>query len=1079
MESRPRVVKSWSNGILVSAVAGFVETFPESLLLLPNRMAGEEMAHHLAASAGVHAITLVELAAELARPAMATRGLGPLSRLGREAVAARVIHAADSERELKYFGPVAKSPGFARALARTVSELRLAGVRPASLSGTSASADDLSRLLRRYEDELLERRLVDLADVLALAAEAAHESRHRLLDLPVAMLDASLDTPAHRELARAVTAHAPHVLAAVPATDTYAEQILGVPAEDLDPAALRNSLEHMRRFLFSPLAPEAAPEDGRFQMFSAPGEGLEAVEIVRRILRLARSGTRFDQVAILLRNPERYQPMIEEALRRARIPAYFSRGTARPEPAGRAFLALLACAAERLSASRFAEYLSLGQVPEPQPAGAPPASPLTWIGAEPGPDDELLGAASRAEAEASEDTSTGRPRSLNGWEKLLVDAAVIGSRDRWQRRLAGLRAELELQKGLLEQTDPDRAASIVRRLETLGDLEHFALPVIETLAALPDAAPWSEWQHHLERLARTVLRDPDPVLAVLAEFEPMGDVGPASLEEVFEVLSERLRFLRRDPPRRRWGRVFVGPVEEARGCEFGVVFLPGLSEGLFPRRALEDPLLLDDFRRALNAELPLRASRAEEERLRLHGAAGAARDFFIASYSRMDVAEARPRVPSFYALELPRAIQGSLPALKDFERLAREAAPARLNRPAPLDIADAIDDAEYDVVAIEKAQSGSPGGARYLVEANAHLARSLRARWTRWKPAWKEADGLITSERSALDALAEHRLTARPWSPSALERFAVCPYRFALAGIHGLRPREESAPLEQLDPLTRGALFHAVQFALLGDLRDAGLLPVDPAHLEQALEHADAALVRVAGEYEEQLAPAIPRVWRSGIEDLRTDLRGWLQHAAQNDQEWMPAHFELGFGLEGLGLKWSGARGPESVRDPASAREPVSLAEGVRLRGSIDLVERHTARQVLRITDHKTGKPLERPPAFVGGGKALQPLLYSLAASILLGQPVESGRLFYSTQRGGYQQMGVPVNDRARGFLARFLGDVDGSIAGGFLPPAPEKDACEYCDYRVVCGPYEEQRTVRKDRRDERMEALIEIRGMA
>jgi len=1079
MESRPRVVKSWSNGILVSAVAGFVETFPESLLLLPNRMAGEEMAHHLAASAGVHAITLVELAAELARPAMATRGLGPLSRLGREAVAARVIHAADSERELKYFGPVAKSPGFARALARTVSELRLAGVRPASLSGTSASADDLSRLLRRYEDELLERRLVDLADVLALAAEAAHESRHRLLDLPVAMLDASLDTPAHRELARAVTAHAPHVLAAVPATDTYAEQILGVPAEDLDPAALRNSLEHMRRFLFSPLAPEAAPEDGRFQMFSAPGEGLEAVEIARRILRLARAGTRFDQVAILLRNPERYQPMIEEALRRARIPAYFSRGTARPEPAGRAFLALLACAAERLSASRFAEYLSLGQVPEPQPAGAPPASPLTWIGAEPGPDDELLGAASRAEAEASEDTSTGRPRSLNGWEKLLVDAAVIGSRDRWQRRLAGLRAELELQKGLLEQTDPDRAAYIVRRLETLGDLEHFALPVIETLAALPDAAPWSEWQHHLERLARTVLRDPDPVLAVLAEFEPMGDVGPASLEEVFEVLSERLRFLRRDPPRRRWGRVFVGPVEEARGCEFGVVFLPGLSEGLFPRRALEDPLLLDDFRRALNAELPLRASRAEEERLRLHGAAGAARDFFIASYSRMDVAEARPRVPSFYALELPRAIQGSLPALKDFERLAREAAPARLNRPAPLDIADAIDDAEYDVVAIEKAQSGSPGGARYLVEANAHLARSLRARWTRWKPAWKEADGLITSERSALDALAEHRLTARPWSPSALERFAVCPYRFALAGIHGLRPREESAPLEQLDPLTRGALFHAVQFALLGDLRDAGLLPVDPAHLEQALEHADAALVRVAGEYEEQLAPAIPRVWRSGIEDLRTDLRGWLQHAAQNDQEWMPAHFELGFGLEGLGLKWSGARGPESVRDPASAREPVSLAEGVRLRGSIDLVERHTARQVLRITDHKTGKPLERPPAFVGGGKALQPLLYSLAASILLGQPVESGRLFYSTQRGGYQQMGVPVNDRARGFLARFLGDVDGSIAGGFLPPAPEKDACEYCDYRVVCGPYEEQRTVRKDRRDERMEALIEIRGMA
>lgn len=1074
--SRQRVIQSWSNGILISAVARFVEAYPESLLLLPNRMAYEGMAHHGASVVGVHAMTVVELAAELARPAMAARGLGPLSRLGREAVAARIIHLAYSGRELKYFEPVARSPGFSRALAVTIADLRMAQVPPADLAGRSASADDLARLLQRYEHELQQRQLVDLAGILNLATEGARDSPNRLLGLPVALLDPALDTPAHRQLVRAITARASHVLAAAPGTDSYAEQILEVDAENLDQGPAGTSLEHLRRFLFLPSAPEPAPrrapDDGRFQLFSAPGEGLEAVEIARRILRLARAGRRFDEIAILLRNPDRYQPMVEEALRRAKVPAYFSRGTARPEPAGRAFLALLACAAERLSASRFAEYLSLGQVPEP----ASRVTPAEWVGADPGADDELLSDGLRADTAGPEEAANGLSRSLNGWEKLLVDAAVI-SGDRWKRRLAGLRAELELQKGLLEQTEPDRAASITRRLESLGELEHFALPLIETLAVLPVAASWSEWEQHLGNLARKALRDPDPVLAVLAEFEPMGDVGPASLEEVFEVLSERLRFLRRDPPRRHWGRVFVGPVEEARGCEFGVVFLPGLSEGLFPRRALEDPLLLDDFRREMNAQLPLRAGRAEEERRRLHVAAGAARDLFVASYSRMDVAEARPRVPSFYALELPRAIQGSLPALKDFERLAREAAPARLNRPAPLEAGEAIDDAEYDVVALEgageKVQAGTPGGARYLVEANAHLARSLRARWTRWKTTWREADGLITADRAALDVLAEHRLTARPWSPSALERFAVCPYRFALAGIFGLRPRDEAAPLEQLDPLTRGALFHAVQFALLRDLQDGGLLPVTPERLEQVLELADAALTRVAGEYEEQLAPAIPRVWRSAIEDLRTDLRGWLQHTAQNDQEWMPAHFELGFGLAGAGLKLSGGR------DPASKADPVALDEGVQLRGSIDLVERNLTRNVLRITDHKTGKPLERPPAFVGGGKTLQPLLYALAAAGLTGQPVESGRLFYSTQRGGYQQMAVLVNDRARAFLRRFLGDVDGSIGGGFLPPAPEKDACEYCDYRAACGPYEQQRSGRKDRRDERMEALIEIRGMA
>ena len=88
--------------------------------------------------------------------------------------------------------------------------------------------------------------------------------------------------------------------------------------------------------------------------FSAPGEGREAVEIARRILREARAGVRFDEMAVLVRSPQHYVGLIEHALRRAKVPAWFSRGTRRPLTAGRAFLALLACAAEQLSASRFA-----------------------------------------------------------------------------------------------------------------------------------------------------------------------------------------------------------------------------------------------------------------------------------------------------------------------------------------------------------------------------------------------------------------------------------------------------------------------------------------------------------------------------------------------------------------------------------------------------------------------------------------------------------------------------------------------------------------------------------------------------
>jgi RecB family exonuclease len=215
-------------------------------------------------------------------------------------------------------------------------------------------------------------------------------------------------------------------------------------------------------------------------------------------------------------------------------------------------------------------------------------------------------------------------------------------------------------------------------------------------------------------------------------------------------------------------------------------------------------------------------------------------------------------------------------------------------------------------------------------------------------------------------------------------------------------------------------------------------------------------LDRVAAKYQEKLAPAIPRVWKSEIEDLRTDLRGWLQHVARNDDDWEPAKFELEFG------------------DP-----PLALAEGVNLRGRIDLIEKNISRDAFRVTDHKTGKRPDTIPRWVGGGRSLQPLLYGLAAEQLLGSPVEAGRLLYATQRGGYTPVEIKLDERARQFLQKLLGDIDASIASGFLPPAPAKDACEICDYRIVCGPYEERRLGKKDRHDVRLEPLTEIRGMA
>jgi RecB family exonuclease len=353
-----------------------------------------------------------------------------------------------------------------------------------------------------------------------------------------------------------------------------------------------------------------------------------------------------------------------------------------------------------------------------------------------------------------------------------------------------------------------------------------------------------------------------------------------------------------------------------------------------------------------------------------------------------------------------------------------------------------------------------------LIAASPPLARSLRARYLRWEHAWSAADGCLKGDAAARGILASKQLDRQAFSASALQQFAACPYRFFLSGIYGLRQREEAAPLQQMDPLTRGALFHAVQFQFFQEWRERRHQRRNAAP-EELLDILDRALDDVAAEYGERLAPAIPRVWISEIEDLRTDLRGWLNLWLATADEWEPIHVELGFGL----------LANRDRHDHASIPEPISIEGGVLVRGSIDLVERHRTRGVLRVVDHKTGKAPDEQPVFVGGGATLQPALYGLAAEKILDASTDSARLFYCTQRGGFAPLDLELNAKARQWFGVALAIIGEAIQEGCLPAAPRTGACDYCDYRLVCGPHEETR-VRQWKDRDGLESLQRLRNI-
>ncbi len=1087
-------VQSVSAALRLREARRFVQQFEpgaEVLLVGGSRGSVDDLARKVSldigATFGLHRLSYTQLAARLAVMEMASRDHAAATPLAHEAIATRALFEARGAAALDYFLPVAQTPGFPKALARTLVELRLAALTAGDLARLPYSGSDLAVLLARVDTLLSDAGASDRAALFEAATRALGSAFTGWPPMPLLLLDVPFDSEIEGRFLWSLVQQSPQVMITVPAGDASAESRLvsrGVRLRIIDQPA-QNDLSHVARYLFSKEPPPVRKCTGELVWFSAPGEDRECVELARRVLKEAARGTRFDEMAIVIRSAPQYIGVLEHALARADIPAYFDRGTRRPEPTGRAFLAILSCAVESFSARRFAEYLSLGQVPslDDSAKALPRSQDATWVASR----DDVFGVlsermaddAENGDGDSAEDQQStidihdaqpvvaGTLRAPWKWESLLVDSAVIGGSARWARRLNGLAAQYELQIRELaaEQPDSPRIAHFERERQNLAHLSAFALPLIEEMSGWPAQARWGDWLQLLEQFAPRVLRRAELVLRVLADLRPMGVVGAVTLAEARDVLADRLATLEVDPPAERYGRVFVCSPDQLRGRAFRVAFVPGLAERLFPQKVREDPLLLDDLRHAISGTLSLQDDRASHERLLLRLAAGAATERLYVSFPRIETAEARARVPSFYALEIMRAVTGRIPDHRTFELEAAEEANASLAWPAPAQAEDAIDDFEHDLSVLRKLMRSAEdvkGRAHYMLLLNDYVRRSASERWARARKPWSPYDGLVRVTESTRPFLESQRLGARPYSVSALQNYAYCPYRFLLSAMYRLGPLHEPEPLQRLDPLTKGSLFHAVVAEFFRALQQRKI-SIESKSIDRLLEVVDAALARVAADYAERLAPAVDRVWQDEIARIRTDLHIWARDLAAGTG-WQPWLFEFGFGL------------PDSPeRDPNSQREPVTVGGRFILRGAVDLVERRPGTNMLRVTDHKTSRNRSESGSIIGHGQQLQPVIYSLAVEAATGCTVETARFSYCTTAGGFTEHNVPINERTRSMGVEALEIIDRAVELGMLPPAPAEKACSFCDFLPVCGPNQERRARRKAR--EQIADLIELRG--
>ena len=333
-----RVITSTSAAARLGAAREFLggrAPATELIIVGASRGAADDLARAIAQQAGstfgITRFSLTELAARAAAAHSAAGRRVAGSQAGAEAVAAHAVFDALGADELAYFAPVARMPGFPKALARTLHELRLAGVASGRLTaGPGEGVADLGVLLSRVEAELARAGVDDRAALFRLAAAACRAGLVRWARLPMLLLDVPLDSRAEQEFAAALVAGSPDALATVPDGDRFtldALTALGGTVEHLEgaecsvqsagPPVTISDLDCLRRYVFQTERPARTRARRRRASCSRRrAKGARRVEIVRRVLDEAGRGVPFDEMAVFLRTPQQYLGLLEHACAR-------------------------------------------------------------------------------------------------------------------------------------------------------------------------------------------------------------------------------------------------------------------------------------------------------------------------------------------------------------------------------------------------------------------------------------------------------------------------------------------------------------------------------------------------------------------------------------------------------------------------------------------------------------------------------------------------------------------------------------------------------------------------------------------
>jgi ATP-dependent helicase/nuclease subunit B len=990
---------------------------------VPSAYAGLSLRRALAGRAdtpglvNVRFLSLNRVAELLGAPSLAQPDRRPLT----PALRAAAVRTALAD-EPGVFSPVAAHGATERALDATLRDLAPASDAALDRLSTGAGprAASVARICRRfraltaayYDDE---DQLRSAAALVAADGAALHDIGALIVFLPRDL------TPAAMQFIGELAArgHVAVVLGHTGLDPTPAQAIAARLASSLGPAEPVDPIE------LDGLGPLAAT-----RVTSCPDPHAEAQAVVRGIVERLEAGTPLHRIAVTYRNAVPYARLLHEELVAAELPTNGpSPRTLADTASGRTLLGLL-----RLPDVDFQRDAVMAVV-----NGAP-----------------------------VRETRSGRVAPGPDWDRCSGEAHVIAGIDEWTSRLdraiTRLR-EVDLTRGRRTEAAVDRDVDLSTRLRAFvielaaecepgprrswAALATWSIGLLDRYLGRP--GPGAHWPAE-DLTADDTLRERLLALATLDEID--GHVDRATFARAVEQeLATPVGHIG------RFGDgVFVAPLTMLAGTEFDAVFVVGLTEGTFPPPARDDPVL-PDSERSLMPGVAARADAAAREHTDFLAALAAAPQRALL-FPRADPRSGRELRPARWALDTLAAHAGRAVYADDLEpagRLAHEAGTAGWFEVVPSFEAGLVrataDGSSHDHdlrTLLSWHRSGNALGAHPLVTADRALSAGFDALAARNAATYGPYDGVI----GPIPGLAP-RPDVR-YSPTSLETWAHCPFRYLLARVLHVREVERPEALDHFPSVPRGRLVHAAlqRFAEERPCDDPDA-PWSPAHRARLQEIGDELCDGV--EADGITGPAL--LWRL---ERRRILRE-LALVLDTDEEMraargvVPVGVELGFGVGDDGLP---------ALDLELRGTPVSF------RGHVDRVDRAPDGTRIELFDYKTGKSddfenIAKDPVLKG--TKLQLAIYALALRAAYGVPVHAS-YWFTRARGADAFLGFELDDAAEARIMSVLESMVASIGDGLFPAYPGAegfygpDNCEYCPYTRLC-PHDRVR--RWDRRIE------------